>query len=344
MNESNLISLERLLQSFFPSQGQSFPNRQEDYFKRYCNVKDWLSNNVYPLIGAALSTDGGIYTSHGADHFDEVILYAGNLLGIDGPESVCEELKPYEIYVLLIAILLHDAGNVYGRDEHEKQAFGLLRKMQDISGCDDFEKKAIARVAGAHGGRTSDGGKDTISEVLEKFEKGQVYFRGQMLAALLRFADEICEHRGRDARILLDDDKLPSKSEVYHVYARSIASTNVDKQGRTININFVIPVSDVTKLWGKDETKVYLTDEILERLEKMDRERIYCNRFMGQLVVIQKIKVAINIVDENLDTLEVFPITLEDSGYPILKERLAERNPNLKGQTIHKHFTQGTGQ
>ena len=74
---------------------------------------------IYPLIGAATSAeDQGIYTDHGPDHFDSVIRYAGKLLNlpvvIEGNEKIC--ISPYEVFILLVSILLHDAGNIYGRN------------------------------------------------------------------------------------------------------------------------------------------------------------------------------------------------------------------------------------
>lgn len=341
MNDAHLFPLEKLLKEASSSYPLQFPT-QENYFERYMRVKDWLKLRVYPHIGSGLSKDGGIYTSHGEDHFDQVIRYAGHMVGAEEPNCLPARLKPYETYVLLMAILLHDAGNLYGREGHEKKAFELLNDMGELSGSDNVEKRAIAEVAEAHGGRTAAGDKDTIRNVSEERHHGDVTFRGRMLAGVLRFADEICEHRGRECRVLLKREILPKMSEVYHVYAESITAVRVERQGKTVNIEYDIRSIDATRLWGKDSGEVYLTDEVLHRLEKMNLERIYCGRFMYPLFVAERIKVTIKILDENWQVLEEFPIKLEDPGYPSLSSTLADTYPELGGKIVSHRLTRKT--
>ena len=338
IDEEKLFPLERLLKVASREHRQAFPSVQENYFDRYSNVKDWLERNVYKHIGAGLSQDGGIFTSHGADHFDEVIRYAGFMIGAEEPDCVPDKLKPYETYVLLTAILLHDAGNLFGREQHEKRPFELLLEMGDISGSDNIEKKAIAEVAEAHGAYTASGEKDTIRNLPKKRHHGPVFFRGQLLAGILRFADEICEHRGREVEILLRFDQMPKISEVFHVYARSISSLTVDMQGNTVNIVYDIPLVDIVRLWGKDDTEVYLTDEVMTRLEKMNLERIYCNRFMQPLFVADRIRASIQILNDKYQCEKKISILIEDSGYPTSGEKLADRYPELKGANLHQQF------
>jgi hypothetical protein len=216
--------------------------------------------------------------------------------------------------------------------------------MGELSGNDNVQKKQIAEVAQAHGGKTPTGDKDTISILKENPRHNTANFRARVLAGVLRFADEICEHRGRGVRILLDRGKLSKQSEVYHVYAESITSAWVDREAKAIDITYDIPLKDVTRLWGKDESQTYLTDEILLRLEKMDLERRYCGRFMYPVFVADRINVTINILGNQMELLAEFGIRLEESGYPSAPERLASRYPKLQGQTIHKFFTSMSGQ
>lgn len=337
MEETQLLPLERLLKEATKSHPNRFPTKI-DYFARYLAVKEWLTNNVYKLIGAALSSDGGIYTDHGADHFDEVIRYAGLMVGAEEVECIPKQLEPYEVYVLLMSILLHDAGNVFGRTGHEKNAYELLHQMGELSGNDNVEKKEIANVAQAHGGKTSTGDKDTIAILTERPRHVTISFRARVLAGVLRFADEICEHRGRGAGVLLDRGSLSRKSEVYHVYAESITSAWIDRQAKAIDITYNIPIKDATRLWGKDSEQTYLTDEILLRLEKMELERKYCSRFMYPVFVADRINATINIRGDQMEPLAEYGIRLEESGYPSLREKLADRYPELLGQTVHQRF------
>ena len=338
MDDTQLFPLERLLKEAAQASPNNFPTPQADYFARYRSVKQWLINNVYKHIGAALSTDGGIYTDHGADHFDEVIRYAGLMVGAEEPKCIPDQLTPHEAYVLLMAILLHDAGNVYGRMGHEKKAYELLTQMGELSGSDNVEKKEIADVAQAHGGKTSTGDKDTIGILNERHRHNSASFRARVIAGVVRFADEVCEHRGRGARVLMERGKLSKKSEIYHVYAESITSAWPDRQGKTIDIMYDIPIKDATRLWGKDSGETYLTDEILLRLEKMDLERKYCTRFMYPVFVADRINATVTIRGDEMEPLAEYPIRLEESGYPSSRERLADRYPELRGQSVYQRF------
>jgi hypothetical protein len=210
--------------------------------------------------------------------------------------------------------------------------------MGELSGSDNAEKKAIAKVAEAHGGVNEQGGKDTIFPLPESVPQGTASFRPRVLAALVRFADEICESRNRAAHVLINRDKLPIKSQVYQIYAKSINSVQVHRNNKSINLKYIIPIGDALRYWGKDNTRTYLTDEILRRLEKMNLERNYCSRFMYPIVMIERIDAAIEFVDENFDTLESHSLRLGDDGYPIDSANLAQLHPNLLGKSLVKRY------
>ena len=318
-----MLPLERILEIKSKETG-SFPNGDDSYFKRYEQIKAYLSKNVYKYIGAGTSAeDQGVYTDHSIDHFNEVILFAGKLLGIEENNKVDEyadklEISPYEIYITLVSILLHDAGNILGRDEHEKKTFQIFMDMGDAICSDKFEAKPIASIAEVHGGEItlSDGtvSKDTISKLNNTDTYHSIIFRPRLIAALVRFADEICESRNRAARFLLKQNALPEWSQVYHRYADSISSVIVDSGGGCVNLKFEITKKNLVETYGKgskDNIKqVYLIDEIFARLEKMYYELHYCRRFMIGTINIHKIRASIIIYDENMDEIENKPIEL----------------------------------
>lgn len=333
-----LLPLEKLLKKLSRLRN-SFPERNQNYFERYWGIKSWLTERYFKHIGAGLATDGGIYTDHGPDHFDEVIRFAGLLMGADDVRDKAPvPLNPYEIYVLLLAILLHDAGNLSGRIGHEKQPFSILQEMGELSGSDNFEKKAIAKVAEAHGGVNAQGDKDTIFPLEEKFRQGTAFFRPRVLAALLRFADEICESQNRAVLSLIRRDELPEKSQVYQLYAEAIKSVQVDHESNSIRLVFVIPLKNAIRTWGKDDKRTYLTDEILRRLEKMNLERNYCARFMYSVVMIERIDAVIELVDEKFDTLETNAVRLGDTGYPSTAVPLIKEHPHLCGKNLVRKY------
>jgi len=303
----------------------SFPSMGVDYVEQYKGLVSYLRSHVYVHIDAGLAANSGspgYYTGHNAEHFDEVVRYAGQLLGVqNGAEDV--RLSPYELYILLVAIRIHDAGNIHGREQHEKKCFLILKNCGG-AGEDDSEKKKIAKIAEAHGGKTSTGSKDTISELPYEEPIGNGIVRSQLLASIVRFADEICESRNRAANYLLNHGSLPEQSQVYHKYASAITASVYKASERKLSLKYEVTVEDVVAEWGCEldgEGKVkkrYLIDDILARLEKMDKERRYCNRFSRALYTVDTIRAAIHVVDkESRDILNEITIPdLCDTGYP----------------------------
>ena len=304
------------------SNGENFPNGNQTYFERYMSIKNYLRVKVYPFIGAATSVEGqGVYTDHGPNHVDAVIRYAGKLLNLtdpaDGNNRIC--LSPYEGFVLLVSILLHDAGNIYGRIGHEKHPQSIFKEMGEPLCPDKFEAKIITQISTAHGGtvKLSDGSysKDTISKLFDTDEMGHITVRQRFIAALVRFSDEICEDRGRAARFMLDKDILPKHSEVFHAYANSISSVRVDHESKSVNLKIELTKDNVLTMYGKGSKEnieeVFLIDEIFSRLEKMYSEMLYCQRFISEHIKLDRIRATIKIYNEEMDLLkeETFELT-----------------------------------
>ncbi len=340
MNTSNndLLALELLL-SNTPKGQTKFPEPNVDYFARYTNIKNHLNDHYFKYIGAGTSSKNGyFFTDHSQDHFNYVIRYAGKLIGLSDADDTnnFNRLNIYEVYMLLIAILLHDAGNAEGREEHEKKPFVILKEMGALAGIDDFEKRNIADIAEVHGGVTQSGSKDTIGakKKPDNDEYHGIKFRPNLLAAILRFADEICEDGTRTSKALLDKGVISSDSEIHHRYAESIKNVQVDTQDKSICLKHVIQVSILKNKFPYNNKNIYLTDYILERLDKMNCERIYCSRFMYEIVQLKKIKTALIILDDEHNEVFNQALVLEDEGYPSSPIVLKNKYSNCKGKTL----------
>jgi hypothetical protein len=342
MSTPNLLPLEKIFQKKAEERKSEFPHFSEDYFGIYVNIVNYLKQHVYPLIDAGLasnSEESGFYTLHNAEHFDDVVKYAGYLLGCDhGDEPV--DLSAYELYVLLIAIRLHDAGNAFGRERHEKRAFFILRDMGKLSGPDDFEKRFIADIAQAHGGKAPDGTKDTIRLLKNKLTYIHADLRPRLLAAITRFADEICETNFRAANLLLSAGALPEHSEVYHKYASTIKRVKVKRAEKSMSLQYAFSVEDARRTWGKGSKanvqKVFLMDEILERLEKLFLERQYCSRFMRGVCDIERVRAHIEIFNSDFQTVKEILIVNEEEGYPLSAEALKDKYSEFTGAMLQE--------
>lgn len=275
-----------------------FPDARVNYVDRYKSLKEWLKNNCYNFIGAMLSAaDSGVYTDHGPDHFEEVIRSVSELLGLES-ETDSIPLNCYEVYLLLSGILLHDAGNIFGRHGHEKKAFEILQDIGDGVSTDNIERKHIADIAEVHGGKSSSGNKDTINSkfMYDEYDYLRSKFRPKLISALLRFGDEICENKTRTSSYSIQKGLIPARNEVYHYYANSISTSKIDLIGRQVRIVFDIPTDFLSRKFGKENDSVYLIDEIFSRIEKMHCERLYCSRFYQGLIYLNSIRATINII------------------------------------------------
>lgn len=268
-------------------------------------------------------------THHGQDHVEQVIRRVSDLLVASG----CE-LDPYEAYLLLWAIHLHDAGNIYGRDTHTCECRRILSRLGDVAGTDTAEKKTIVEVAEAHSACGAN--EDTISILPSRTELFGRQVRPQFLAAILRLADEISDDQSRASCFLMDDGRLPSQSELFHQYSRSLNSVFV--QQREITLRFIFPRAIALKEYAANGASAYLLDEVLGRTMKMHLERLYCSRFLRPNGVdIDRIAVVIEVIDDDVTDSFLKPIKcihyrLEEKGYPLRPTKgIVEVCPDLAG-------------
>lgn len=298
-----------------------FPgNTRHNYAKHFDAFASYMFTHVHPEIGVLAQTiDGGLLTAHGPSHIRTVIERASNMVG--DPSSV--GLAPYEVYLLLVAMHLHDTGNIYGRSGHEQRLAEVISAAGTTLGSDSVEWRLANQIAQAHTGKNQDGSPaDTIGNLLEEDENLGQEIRVQALAAILRFADELADDSERASRLGTDTGTIPDSSQIYHAYAKSLYSVKVARSERAVRLKFHFCADTACRQFNK-HTKhgvvpVFLLDEIYERTLKLHIERIYCSRFMRQIVALDKVNARIDVYDQPTDIqpVETIEYKLEENGYP----------------------------
>ena len=243
-----------------------------------------------------------------------VIQRAGLLLGIG-----VEQLSGYEIFILLLAIHFHDVGNIFGRDEHEKRVFEVMEELGVLFPSETPLKKTIATVAMAHGGKIN-GSKDTISSLAQEEHLQGALIKPALLAAILRFSDEISDDHTRAARFLLQS--LPPENQIFHYYSKCLQQTGVS--GNSLILKFDLPLELADGLSTKENvgdprgySEMFLYDEILLRLKKCLTELEYCSRYFRGMIGINSISAEINVhKPHTLNPVFHDKIVLKLSGYP----------------------------
>jgi hypothetical protein len=330
-----LLPLEQWLKK--RAKGEAFPDSKINYFDRYNSIKTTLMP-ILEQVNSSLAQEGGIHTDHGPNHVDQVIRWVGKLLQCEDKNSNLV-VKPYEVYVLLVAILAHDAGNVTGRQNHEQRAFEILRSKCDSIVPDTIELKAISEIAKAHGGKYF-GSKDTIHALKDTDAFDDASFRPRLLAGLVRLADEICENR---KRAVSDETPVGQRNIIFHKYAKSIYNTSIDRKSKLIRIEYHLFVSQLpSKFPNSLGKRVFLVDEIFARLEKMYLELAYCSKFVWEVVRLDGVQGKITIMnDENYDAITEQRVELVNIGYPENEKQLFKQHREWTGKVLKKRCDNG---
>ena len=336
----NNYPLEEFLETNSLNQNQKFPYSNTNYYERYRAFKDYIFDSYAKWVNPAMTDDDSFYTDHGPDHINAVIRQAGRLFGLEQEKLETNTITPYEAFLILCAILIHDAGNVISREGHERRAAAILKETGAGLFSDRDERNVIARIAKAHSGKFNNT-NDTLADdaLVEDATYLNIHYRPKMLAAILRFADEISEDRSRTA-VFLNEQNILRGSKVYHDYAASISSCEFKPNEKCIKIRYIIDKSQLDDIYTDKLGEFHLIDEIFRRLHKMNLERMYCMRYMGEVCNIREIKAEIEIVAEDknfeLETLDSLALRYKDSGYPSERDAEKERYPDWSGKELRK--------
>lgn len=298
------------------------------YFSLYIQAKDFLCKNIYSEIKGK---EPGL-TDHSERHVKNVLDFAWKLISYN---DFVKDFNIIEIYLLCTCILFHDAGNLHGREEHNKKVADIYNVIRSASmtNCKQ-ERQLLLRIIKAHCGKSAKGDKDTLLDIEVNNNLYDYQIKVRDLAAILRFADELAEGPQRTSQYMIDRGMIQEKSLLYHKYATSINEIHVDKgNGRIVlSYNIDCPVEDVT---FKD-----LMQFVYTRIIKLDTERRYCKYYASSLDVLKKTEASINftiygdLCDYNLPT-----ICLEDK-YSLVDESIDEINsrPGFNIETVDKNI------
>lgn len=247
----------------------------EHQFGLYTTARLHLIENILPQIRAVLPN----LTDHGPEHVARVLDNAGQLLNI---EENPHALTAMELYSLILAILFHDTGNIFGRDDHQHKVSRIYDFCRSAAGNYSREKFIVLKATEAHCGETSSGSNDTIRDLppdpVSVFNR-PVHLRS--VAAVLRFADELAEGRNRTS-IFMQKHKLYRKnSAIFHSYADS-TTVAIDPGNNRIALTYDIGVKsnrsgDVST---SEESRIEkLLVYIYQRISKLDQERKYARHY-----------------------------------------------------------------
>nr|WP_293835170.1 hypothetical protein [uncultured Arsenicibacter sp.] len=253
-------------------------------------LRQWVHDNVN--AGAA-DIDHMHLTNHGVVHIETLIKRISQMLN---GNDFCE-LTPFESYILLLAAHIHDVGNIFGRKGHEINAVEIIKLIGNgLVGEDQVVWSYVYDIAKAHKG-------EIISTLPEEDFIDEEKVRIQLLAAILKFADELAENTVRADLVALALGTLKKEAELFHYYAKCLNSVVPNINARSILLKFHINEDLLSKTFLKIEKRgkkninkqVYLMDEIYLRTLKTYSERVYCSKYLRPYINFDTIKVSITI-------------------------------------------------
>lgn len=329
--------LNNIIDYFFNISTKSPVGSEYTYSEECKQLACELCKRIYPyvVLGATLAdvdADGTkiCLTDHGERHVYTVLLRALKLL------ETGVKLNPYETYILIKAILIHDIGNIYGRKNHEVNSLKAIKLLRHKLGKDKLEEECITSIAWAHGGTP----KDKISLLVECEKLFNNDVRQRLLAAILKFADELADERERCNDSQMEDEVLPLEAKIYHKYAYCLHSVSIDPD--SIQLNFDLDEDDTKFPYKKEGKDILLIDEIYNRTFKTHLERLYCMRFLRPSIYIDRIKVTIKIRLNKLSEYKqpefhIIKYELGEVGYPEEdSDSIFRICPDLKNSTGEK--------
>lgn len=280
---------------------------------------------------------------HGPDHIKRVILMASELLS-----NTCK-LNAREVFFLINAIQIHDIGNFYGRTDHESKVIEAIKTGLTPILFDSTEVNYIKNIAQVHGGtikyKNGEENKNTISSIKPNVTSDDYPIRLQFLASILRFADEIADHKKRADIITLEQGVMAKGSEIFHAYSACLDSVKINHEINTVELHFKIPKKYLIRTFGKIQkdgtiTDEYILDEIYKRAIKMHSERIYCSKFWKREIEIDKLWIQIEFYNDPkeegmLEEGDLFvhneiTFSLNDDEYPNILMDIFSLCPDLK--------------
>ncbi|MCC5968319.1 MAG: hypothetical protein JJU15_00025 [Pararhodobacter sp.] len=311
-----------------------FPYTGDNRFELYTSIKSQLQKDYYRDIDGGLTKDsgGGAFTRHDLGHVDDVIRKAGQVLGAnsEAAEPAMNRLKPYEVFVLLVACLIHDAGNIDGRKGHANRA---RRVLQDVAGkrLDTKEIGLISKIASAHGGETAAGSPDTIGALPIRDGVEHITVKPRLIAAVLRLADELAENTRRANRRDVESSRFPN------LFCSTI-SISVDYKSRWISLNFAVGDHNCI-LFGKDENgeDMFFLDYISQRVAKTELERRYCDRYLRGFATFDHIRVNIELLRDH-DEWHAIHFELKEDGYPNSNDLEKFQRDQINGESIASEY------
>jgi len=302
----------------------------EVIYSHYVSAYTYLRNNVFPEIPKKVPE----LTTHDIRHIINVFDNIGKLLG----DKQIKSISSMNLYFLCLSTIFHDAGLLYGRDNHQNNIADIYDNIRGKDKLSYFanEKSILLKIVAAHTGKSrNDNTYDTLKD-LGKMNAYADSINVCEIAAILRFSDELAEGIHRTSEFLIAKKLYEKKSRIYHIYAQAYSSV-ISFDRITITYNLFIKKKNNIIFIDDNITLEKFLEFVYNRLTKLDEERKYC-RYYCQLWLscLKEISVDFKFWAESMEIKhDLPPIILDDKIVPMnSKSFIADKYPNYRCSAI----------
>jgi hypothetical protein len=251
------------------------------YFYAYSLVKSRLEKSYFPY----LRDFQPFKTDHGIGHINRILEKLSHFLKphLPLPGNPNDRIIDIEnLNLLMHAVLWHDLGNLYGRLDHAQNITRVFDGVKFFL-YESADHEWVLKIAQAHSGAGSI--EKIIKESSAMIYDSVIY--PQFLSALLRISDEIDEDSRRaEGRVI---SRVPKENEAYWQFCLCTESIIPVYQTDSLR-NMVLEIQIKCKMrnkvigvkCGKGTGEVTVIEEYISRVNKINEERIYCNKFLQQ--------------------------------------------------------------
>lgn len=267
-------------------------SKKSELIERYKKIKTAFSKE-----NKFINNTNKHFTDHSIGHIVEVQNRLYEIL-----QQSKEELTVVELYITLSTTFFHDWGNVIDREGHRDATSVFYNEIFTSQEIYPQELLAFNNVVRAHTGSSIAGDKDTLKDVKDTFVH-QKESRLQLIAAILRFADELAECPERVNISYIKTTPLPQDSLLHHLHALFIRNIVESAKGR-IAVTYSIGIinkgnNEYTVSYPGTDKEISLAiflQFLSERIQKTNMERRYTQYYMRKLALFHEMSVSITFI------------------------------------------------
>ena len=325
-----------------------YHGRASEYLAKFRGMESHFFEHIHPQVDAGLIADclncvvdeelPNIMTIHGSRHIRDVVESMDKIAKSIEGKPRATRLSPLEVYILLCAAHVHDAGNIGGRGGHPERCGEIIKEHSDLF-YDTETRHNIYDVARVHGGESEKFGRDKFREInSDNFTPPRL----RLLAAILRMADELSENSERVPAALVSRLEASPKSKLAYRYAECFS--RFDLQIDTLDIQLRVEPEQhefVTEVGG--ETLGFF-DHLEKKIDVIEKEARYCAQYGRPDFDIRRIRFTVEFFADSFPSVATNVSTLAldlDRGYPGELPALSARCDDLRNGTTLADYCRG---